>query len=116
VRKDGTRFQANVIITALRDDQGRLVGLAQVTRDITGMKQAEKQLKDSREELRALAAYLQSVREEERTRIAREVHGEVGQALAGLKTELAWLERKLTQGPGPASLSLVLERLKALPE
>jgi len=44
--------------------------LAQVTRDITGMKQAEKQLKDSREELRALAAYLQSVREEERTRIA----------------------------------------------
>jgi len=62
VRKDGSRFQANVIITALRDDQGRLLGFAQVTRDITGLKQAEKQLRDSREQLRALAAYLQSVR------------------------------------------------------
>ena len=54
VRKDGSRFHANVISTALRDDQGRLLGFAQVTRDITGLKQGEKQLKDSREQLRAL--------------------------------------------------------------
>src|SRR2546423_2441531 len=94
VRKDGSRFQANVISPAVRDDQGRLLGFAQVTRDITGLKQAEKQLKDSREQLRALAAYLQSVREEERTRIAREVHDELGQALTGLKMDLAWLEKK----------------------
>jgi hypothetical protein len=40
----------------------------------------------------------------------------VGQALSGLKTELALLERRLTHGPGPASLSLALERLKTLPE
>src|SRR5690242_20515623 len=85
VRKDGSRFQANVIITALRDDHSRLLGYAQVTRDITGLKQSEKELMDSREQLRALAAYLQSVREEERTRIAREVHDELGQALTGLK-------------------------------
>ncbi|TMQ01858.1 MAG: PAS domain S-box protein [Verrucomicrobia bacterium] len=96
VRKDGSRFQANVIIAALRDEQSRLLGFAQVTRDITGLKQAEKQLKDSREQLRALAAYLQSVREEERTRIAREVHDELGQALTGLKMDIAWLEKKFT--------------------
>ena len=78
----------------MRDDQGRLLGFAQVTRDITGLKQAEKQLKDSRQQLRALAAYLQSVREEERTRIAREVHDELGQALTGLKMDLAWLDKR----------------------
>src|SRR2546427_4335094 len=86
-----------VILTALRDDQGRLLGFAQVTRDITGLKQAEKELTDSREQLRALAAYLQSVREEERTRIAREVHDELGQALTGLKMDLAWLEKQLAE-------------------
>src|SRR3989441_6950511 len=64
---------------------------------VTGLKQAEKELTDSREQLRALAAYLQTVREEERTRIAREVHDELGQALTGLKMDLAWLEKKLAE-------------------
>src|SRR5438477_7532837 len=116
VRKDGSRFQANVIITALRDDQGRLLGFAQVTRDITGLKQAEKQLRDSREQLRALAAYLQSVREEERTRIAREVHDELGQALTGLKMDLAWLEKKLAEATHLPSLRTVRQMTRQMPE
>ena len=41
VRKDGSRFWADVVITALRDSQGRLVGFAKVTRDLTERKQAE---------------------------------------------------------------------------
>ena len=41
IRKDGTRFWARVVITALRDDAGRLRGFSKVTRDITGRKQAE---------------------------------------------------------------------------
>src|ERR1051325_6835139 len=115
VRKDGSRFQANVIITALRDDQGRLLGFAQVTRDITGLKQAEKQLKDSREQLRALAAYLQSVREEERTRIAREVHDELGQALTGLKMDLAWVEKRLADASDPPSLRTLRQMIRRMP-
>jgi len=115
VRKDGSRFQANVIITALRDDQGRLLGFAQVTRDITGLKQAEKELKDSREQLRALAAYLQSVREEERTRIAREVHDELGQALTGLKMDLAWLEKKCADATDVPSLRSLRQMTRKLP-
>src|SRR5947208_5036278 len=51
-------------------------------------KRAERQLRESHEQLRALSAYLQRVREEERTRIAREVHDELGEALTGLKLEL----------------------------
>jgi len=116
VRKDGSRFQANVIITALRGDQGSLLGFAQVTRDITGLKQAEKQLRDSREQLRALAAYLQSVREEERTRIAREVHDELGQALTGLKMELAWLDKKFAEAGHFPALRFLRQKTREIPE
>jgi signal transduction histidine kinase len=59
--------------------------------------QAEEQLRSSREQLRSLAAHLQSVREEERTEMAREIHDELGQALTGLKLDLSWLERKLDE-------------------
>ncbi|HTL67396.1 MAG TPA: response regulator [Lacunisphaera sp.] len=61
-------------------------------------KRAEGQLRDSHEQLRALSIYLQYVREEERTRIAREVHDELGQALSGLKLDLAWLAGRLPRG------------------
>ena len=54
-------------------------------------RRAELQLRDSREQLRALSVYLQHVREEEQIRIAREVHDELGQQLTGLKLELTWL-------------------------
>lgn len=56
---------------------------------------AEEQLRRSLDQLRALTTYLQYVREEERTRIAREVHDELGQALTGLKLDMSWLASKL---------------------
>jgi len=49
----------------------------------------------SRQELRALAARLQRAREEERTTIAREIHDELGQALTGIKLDIAWMKRRL---------------------
>jgi signal transduction histidine kinase len=52
---------------------------------------AEEELRQSNGQLRALTAHLQRVREEERTRIARQVHDELGQALTGLKLDLSWL-------------------------
>jgi signal transduction histidine kinase len=59
---------------------------------------AETNLRHSNEQLRALTAYLQHVREEERTRIARQVHDELGQALTGLKLDLSWLAGHLPRG------------------
>jgi signal transduction histidine kinase len=72
---------------------------------------AEKQLRQSHEQLRALSVYLQYVREEERIRIAREVHDELGQGLTGLKLELTWLASRL-----PTSTRALHEKAKLMAE
>ena len=51
--------------------------------------------KNSQEELRRLTTYLQNIREEERGRIAREIHDDLGQQLTGLKMEMSWLSKKI---------------------
>ena len=47
IRKDGSRFWANVVITALRNERGELTGFAKVTRDLTERREAEEALRDS---------------------------------------------------------------------
>jgi PAS domain S-box-containing protein len=65
--------------------------------DITDAKQVEDQLRASQEQLRELSRFLESVREDERTQLAREMHDELGQTLTALKIDLSWLERRLPQ-------------------
>ena len=72
-------------------------------------RRAQEQLRESHEQLRALSVYLQHVREEERTRIAREVHDELGQALTSCKLDLSLLANKL-----PPNLTLLKEKARAL--
>ncbi len=60
----------------------------------------DQDLRNSRESLRKLSNQLQSIREDEKTRIAREVHDELGQMLTGLKMELSCLENDLKEDPG----------------
>ncbi|MDB6115763.1 MAG: Histidine kinase, gyrase and HSP90-like ATPase [Lacunisphaera sp.] len=64
-------------------------------------KRAEERLRESHEQLRALSVYLQYVREEERTRIAREVHDELGQALTRLKMDIVWIAGRLPRSQRP---------------
>jgi signal transduction histidine kinase len=71
---------------------------AVLVREIAERKLAEARLLASEESLRALAARLQSVREEERARIAREIHDQLGQALTGLKMDLTWVTKRLPGG------------------
>jgi signal transduction histidine kinase len=72
-----------------------------LVRDIAERKRAEEVLTSSHEQLRALAAHLQSVREEEGTRIARAIHDELSPALTALMTDLSWLASGLTADQKP---------------
>jgi PAS domain S-box-containing protein len=84
----------------LRDEPGNIVKWFGTSTEIEDRKQAEDALRCSFDELRALAGRLQSVREEERARLAREIHDELGQVLTGIKLESASLIREL---PGAAT-------------
>jgi len=64
--------------------------------DVTGQVQAQQQLHASNEQLRALAARLDAVREEERRVMAREIHDQIGQALTALKLDVGWIRGQLT--------------------
>jgi PAS domain S-box-containing protein len=96
-RMDGTPARIEGHYVCVYDDLGRITGHLGIQRDITDRHRSAEEIAQSREELRALAARLESVREEERTRIARELHDELGQALTGLKLDLAWMERRLNR-------------------
>jgi PAS domain S-box-containing protein len=108
-KKDGELFFEAETITPIIGAQGDIAHFVSVGRDITERVQAEEQLRRSRGQLRALAARLQSVREEERARIAREVHDELGQVLTGLKFDLASLARAL-----PADSKALRERTRGM--
>jgi signal transduction histidine kinase len=64
--------------------------------EINERKKAESELIDSQNTLRDLTAHLQTVREEERTHLAREVHDVLGQQITGLKMDVTWLNKKIT--------------------
>ncbi|MBT1697539.1 PAS domain S-box protein [Fulvivirgaceae bacterium PWU4] len=62
--------------------------------DITDRVKAERELYQRTEEIQELTAHLERIREEERTRMAREIHDELGQQLTGLKMDISWIIRK----------------------
>jgi PAS domain S-box-containing protein len=78
-------------------EDGRPVRMFGTEEDVTERRQAEEQLEESNRQLRALAARLQTVREEESIHIAREIHDELGGALTGLKMDLSWIGKRLSE-------------------
>ena len=77
------------------DDVGNPERILGVMLDITEREKAAELLQKSYKDIRQLASNLQSIREDERTNIAREIHDELGQQLTGLKMDLHWLTRKI---------------------
>jgi PAS domain S-box-containing protein len=90
-RPDGSRITVLVNIVPLENDDGELTGAMNCFQDITERKLAQQELQHSLGQSRALAGRLQTVREEERRSVAREIHDELGQALTAIKIDLGLL-------------------------
>lgn len=109
VRKDGSTFWASVVITALRDQNGELRGFSKVTRDLTERRELEERTRELNKELRTriaqlvefqrqvelrnlelqkLSGQLINVQDQERRRLSRALHDELGQELALIKMSL----------------------------
>lgn len=96
VRADGTEFPIESTISHMELDGKRQ--FTAVLRDVTDRRRAETDMREMNQQLRALSASLQEVREQERKRISRELHDDLGQKLTGLKLDLAWLHTRLKDG------------------
>ena len=94
--RDGKELSCIVTATPFRDENGQLIGIVEDFKDISDRKQAEKDLRNSHAQLRELSSHMENVREEERRKMAREIHDELGQALTVLKMDIKWLSHHLT--------------------
>ena len=93
-------------LSPLRLDNTRAICL--IASDLSDMKRVEQELRASSEQLRNLAARQRAVLEEERTRISREIHDNLGQSLTAVKMDLAWMAGRL-----PRRNVTLLERVRS---
>jgi PAS domain S-box-containing protein len=96
LRADGHEFPIESTVSQMVIDGKRQ--FTAVLRDVTERRRAEADLREMNRQLRALSTALQDVREQERTRISRELHDDLGQQLTGLKLDLSWLSNRLKDG------------------
>jgi len=93
-KKDGSKLLVLVSPWPVYDSKGIYKEVIAVLTDITELHLTQEKLREAHEELQSLSTYLQSVKEEESKRIAREIHDELSQALTVLKMDLSWVARK----------------------
>lgn len=112
LRANGEEFPIEASISQVQAEEGKLYTV--MLRDVTERVKAENALKASREELQMLSANIQNVREEEKTRIARELHDDLGQQLTALKMDLSILDATLKEGGSAADAAAHIGGMHAL--
>jgi PAS domain S-box-containing protein len=95
-QKGGTMILVEVVTSRItfRNRPARLV----LAKDVTEERRITEQVRESAQQLHELTGRLNNIREEERTRIARELHDQLGQSLTAIKMEIAWAIEKLPNG------------------
>jgi two-component system sensor histidine kinase UhpB len=121
LRKDGLPVTLSVVACYLHDPAERPTEVAAICRDISAAKRRDLELRRSHDELstrdlqmRALAERLHAVRDEERTRISRTVHDELGQLLSALKMDLHWIGKRLGSDAAPSAIAAKVDQAVSL--
>jgi PAS domain S-box-containing protein len=96
------------------DGRGNAIRMFGTVQDVTERKQAEERLRATTEQLRALSARIHSAKEEEGTRIAREIHDELGAALTGLRWDLESFDKVISESGDQSQLKVLREKIEAM--
>ena len=109
IRRNGTEFPIELTVLPIRQDGEEF--FCAFIRDITERKDAEKEIFKTTAELHQLTDHLQTIREDERKRIAREIHDDLGQQLTAIKMDTVWIDKQI-----PAETVAVKNKLQNMLE
>jgi two-component system sensor histidine kinase UhpB len=114
IHRNGGEAWIHLWVKLLRDKAGRPLYFLPIMEDITERKKAEEELRQSQVKLQDLHRQLQNAREEERRRISREIHDELGQNVTAMQIDLAWLKKKID--PAQPALLAKLDAMSRVAE
>lgn len=112
-RKDGSLLDVSIVRVPVSLPRGQIATYA-IYRDISERKRAEETLKATSQQLRALSAKLRAAREEEGTRIARELHDELGASLSSLRWDLEAIDETISELADQSELQELRKKLDAM--
>jgi PAS domain S-box-containing protein len=113
LRRDGSEVWFQNFVSTIDDEHGRPRYFVKIVQNISDRKRVEAEIASSQQELRILYDRLQSVRQEERVSLAREVHDQLGQILSAAKIDIKLLEDDIRPGGAPLSRRKISAELRS---